>query len=113
MVGGKVNNGEKAWKAALRELKEETGAIPQTFWTVPSLNHFYNHSKDRIELIPAFAAELHPESDIKLNREHSDYQWIECNTAKNFIHWPEQYRLITLIHSILTTREILDDWKIF
>ncbi len=112
MVGGKVRRDEKAWQAALRELREETGATPRMFWTIPSLNHFYEHSTDQILLIPAFAAELQPRCEIRLDGEHTEFQWIEYPEVQHYIYWPEQQRLITLIHSILTKQEPLDDWKI-
>ncbi|HBQ58180.1 MAG TPA: NUDIX domain-containing protein, partial [Balneolaceae bacterium] len=41
MVGGKVQEGESRWEAGLRELKEETGLTPLKFWTIPSVNQFY------------------------------------------------------------------------
>ena len=41
MIGGKVDAGETAWQAALRELREETGLTPTRFWSLPSVNHFY------------------------------------------------------------------------
>jgi dATP pyrophosphohydrolase len=112
MVGGKIQQGETAWQCALRELREETGASPKTFWSVPSLNHFYDHKNDEIELIPAFAAELSRNHTIKLDAEHSSYQWIDYENIGNYVHWPEQMRLISVIHSILKSREPLDDWMI-
>lgn len=112
MVGGKVKEYEKAWEAALRELKEETAREPVTFWAVPSINHFYNPATDSVELIPAFAAELPADCQIKLNREHTAYQWVLNNEINRFINWPEQLRLLTLIHSILTSHKPIDDWNI-
>ena len=52
MIGGKVEQGEKYWEAALRELKEETGLIPSRFWTIPSINSFYEAKTDQIHQIP-------------------------------------------------------------
>lgn len=112
MVGGKVKSGETAWQAALRELKEETGNQPEMFWAVPSINHFYDPGSDKIALIPAFAARLKSDCTMILDDEHSEYQWIEAKKADHFIHWPEQLRLIKLIQTIITSQEILDDWKI-
>ncbi len=42
MIGGKAGPGEKAYEAARRELSEETGWKSQTFWTLPSVNQFYD-----------------------------------------------------------------------
>lgn len=101
-----------AWEAGLRELKEETSNVPNLFWVLPSLNHFYNHRSNNIELIPAFAARLEYDSEIVLNEEHTEYKWIKCSKMEQFVPWPEQRRLITLADSILSNQQILEDWKI-
>lgn len=112
MIGGKIEEGETAWKAGLRELKEETAAVPDLYWAMPSLNHFYNHRSDEIELIPAFAARLASHTEIILNEEHTEYKWVESREVDSFVVWPEQRRLITLANTILTSQKILEDWKI-
>lgn len=112
MIGGKIEDGERAWEAGLRELHEEISAFPNLYWTLPSINHFYNHRNDKIELIPAFAAELPYDERIILNEEHTEYKWIESKEVASFIAWPEQRRLIHTANSILTDQKILKDWKI-
>lgn len=111
MVGGKIQDSEKAWQAGLRELKEETSITPDVFWAIPSVNFFYNHREDRIEYIPTFAACVPAGSKIELDEEHTEYQWIESTEADNFVKWPEQRRLIQLTASILND-QILEDWII-
>lgn len=114
MVGGKVQEGETRWKAALRELKEETGLVPNTFWVIPSVNRFYEPKTDMIHAIPAFAAQLNPNADIRLDEEHTDYKWVKADEISRYIPWPEQRRLIKLIHTILTDNlyQILPEWLI-
>ncbi|MEX0593325.1 MAG: NUDIX domain-containing protein [Balneolaceae bacterium] len=112
MVGGKVRSDESYWQAALREMKEETGLQPQLFWSVPTLNHFYEPSSDQIHLIPAFAAEVHAEAVPVLDDEHSRYEWHEATEASNRVFWPEQKRLILTIDQILSTDQWLDSWNI-
>jgi dihydroneopterin triphosphate diphosphatase len=95
MVGGKIRGGERAWEAALRELKEETGRAPVHFWSVPSLNTFYEWQTDRINLIPVFAAELADDPD--LDDEHSGFIWVTLDAAEGLVLWPEQRRLLRLV----------------
>jgi dihydroneopterin triphosphate diphosphatase len=66
MIGGKVEEGEAYWQAALRELDEETGLVPLKFWTLPSINQFYEAKTDQILSIPAFAAEIAPDEHLNL-----------------------------------------------
>lgn len=112
MIGGKVREDETYWEAALRELKEETGLVPNLFWTIPSVNSFYEHNTDQIHQIPAFAAELKPDAQISLNQEHIEYEWAEIENAISFIRWPEQKRLLQLTHNIVNSNQILEDWLI-
>ena len=112
MVGGKVKEHEAYWQAGYRELTEEVGITPSLFWTVPSLNQFYEPESDQIMHIPAFAAELAAEAEIQLNEEHTGYEWVSLDTAKKRILWPEQLRLMNLISGIILERNILPDWII-
>ena len=114
MVGGKVKEGETSWKGALRELKEETGLIPAKFWTIPSINQFYEAKSDMVHSIPAFAAELDDNADIRLNEEHSEFKWVSIEGIEPYISWPEQRRLMKLTYDILTDQflEILPEWII-
>lgn len=112
MIGGKVERGESCWQAALRELKEETKLQPKSFWTIPSVNQFYEHTSDKILTIPAFAAEIHPEDPIELDDEHTSYRWIQSKEASTYIQWPEQIRLIELTNNLITSNKILNDWRV-
>lgn len=94
MVGGKIEDHEAAWEAALREVKEETGHTPTRFWTLPSVNAFYEWREDRINLIPAFAAAL-PDDPV-LDDEHDAFAWLTIREAADRLAWPEQQRLLRL-----------------
>lgn len=113
MIGGKVKTGEKAYNTALRELKEETQLHPVQLWTVPSVNHFYNPESDEILMIPAFAAEINCTDNIKLDDEHISFKWIPYDEISGYGLWPEQVKMISLIHQHLQTYvEPLKEWKI-
>lgn len=112
MIGGKANKEEKLYKTALRELKEETRLTPFLFWTIPSVNQFYDHQADTIYHIPAFGAQIKSNSTIKLNHEHSEYKWISEDEIDTYISWPEQRRLMKLLVTILTKNKILEEWII-
>ncbi|MFO7845544.1 MAG: NUDIX pyrophosphatase [Balneolaceae bacterium] len=112
MIGGKVEPGETYWEAALRELLEETALTPSKMWTIPSLNLFYEHSSDSILQIPAFAAEIDRGDAIRLDREHTEYSWVEHDEVSEYLYWPEQIRLIRLTNELIKNNKILKDWRV-
>ena len=99
MVGGKIEDGEAAWETGLRELREETGQAPDRFWSIPSMNAFYEWQNDRVNLIPAFAAEL--AGTPKLDAEHDAVAWLSVDAATDRLRWPEQRRLLALVDWML------------
>jgi dATP pyrophosphohydrolase len=99
MVGGKIEGDEAAWEAGLREVNEETGHTPTRFWTLPSLNAFYEWQADRINLIPAFAAAL--PADPVLDDEHDAFAWLPAQEAVDRLAWPEQQRLLRLADQLV------------
>lgn len=110
MVGGKIQGSEAAWQTALREVHEETSQHPQRLWTIPSVNAFYEWQKDRINLIPAFAAEL--AADPALNHEHDAFAWFTRDEALRHLAWPEQQRLLNLVDDLIRANAILPEWGI-
>lgn len=102
MVGGKINPGETAWQAALRELAEETGyavgAGLLAAWALPSVNTFYDWQRDAVSLTPAFAAEV--TGDPQLDAEHDAFEWLSADEAASRLGWPEQRRLLTLASTL-------------
>lgn len=110
MIGGKVGQKESSHNAAFRELKEETGLKPELFWVIPSVNSFYEAKTDQIHQIPAFAAQIGYKAVPALNEEHVAYKWVKLQDIKEYIVWPEQKRLIKLVHRIVTNHQILPQW---
>lgn len=112
MVGGKVQKDETYWQAARRELDEETSLPVIKFWSVPSLNHFYEAKTDAILFIPAFAAEVPPHAEPKLDDEHIAHEWMTREACEKVIVWPEQKRLLGIIEQIVISNQIADEWVI-
>jgi dATP pyrophosphohydrolase len=102
MVTGKIRKNEKAYKAALREIKEETGLKPERFWVVPNVNLFYSHEKNYISLLPVFAAEVKADSIIRLCKEHCDYKWFTPQEAKKNLAWVGQRKSVDIIYEYFT-----------
>lgn len=109
MIGGKIRADERAWEAAYRELVEETHLRPDPFWALPSVNVFYEWDADRINLTPAFAAEV--AADPVLDDEHIAFEWLSADDAVDRLVWPEQQRLLALTDRLLA-RPLPEAWII-
>ena len=90
------------WWAERSDPERRPGKTPVRFWTVPSVNSFYEWQADRVNLIPAFAAEVSGDvEDIALDDEHDAHAWLPLDDAADRLGWPEQERLLRLVHSLL------------
>lgn len=93
-VHGHVELGEHPVAGALRELKEETGAVPERLYNLSRAESIYLHRLDQIVGVPAFAARLHPDVIPSLSDEHDSWRWIPAEQAGAELAWPRAHRAI-------------------
>jgi dihydroneopterin triphosphate diphosphatase len=105
-VTGRVEAGEKAHGAALRELEEETGVRPRRFWVVPAVNSFYDPDRDIVNLVPLFAAQLDPVAPIRLSAEHSLFEWVQYGEARDRLVWPGQRSCLEIVRQYILGGEM-------
>lgn len=89
-ITGNIREGEKAWQAALRELKEETGIIPDRFYSAEFIEKFYEQNSEIIALSPAFVGFVNGDPEIKLSFEHRDFSWVTVDEAVEKVVFYEQ-----------------------
>ena len=97
MVNGKIKENEKAYETALREIKEETGLVPEKLWVVPKVDSFYSHENDNIMLLPVFAAKFEASSKVVISEEHTEFKWVNPIDAKKMLAWEGQRQAVDLI----------------
>jgi dATP pyrophosphohydrolase len=101
VVHGHIEPGESPVEAALRELREETGLVPDAFYNLSRVEAFYLHGSGEIALIPVFAAVVAPGAPVVLSAEHDDLRWLDLEAAGSTLAWPRERRSIADIGVLL------------
>jgi len=102
MVTGRIEENEKAYETAVREVKEETGLTPVRLWIAPNVNSFYSAERDAILFIPVFIVEVEGEASASVSSEHSELRWVTSQEAKEMLIWKGQRFSVDTICEYLT-----------
>jgi dihydroneopterin triphosphate diphosphatase len=97
MVSGTIEEGEKAYECARREMHEETGLRPKHFYQASYVNRFYLAYTDEVVLSPVFAAEVDASAQVRLSAEHTDFAWVSYEEALRRFAWPGQRKALAVI----------------
>jgi dATP pyrophosphohydrolase len=103
-VAGKINTGETAWQAALREIREETGLVPERFYTADICEQFYEAGLECISLVPVFVGFIDPMRVVVLDDEHSEYRWMTFSEAQAVVPAPGQRAMIEHVRQEFVAR---------
>jgi dATP pyrophosphohydrolase len=96
-VAGKVEKGESAVQAILREIKEETGNRPQYLYSADIVETFYDIQHNCLHVVPVFVAELDSKDQVVLSGEHSEFKWVTIDEAKELFSFTQQRLSVDLI----------------
>ncbi len=98
MVTGRIEPAEPAWQAGLREMEEETGLIPERFYSADAIESFYLPQTNEIVFAPAFVAFVSPDADVRLSpTEHDAYEWLPLEEALPKLAFQGQVRIMKAI----------------
>ena len=98
MVAGVVEDGESFAAAAARELREESGLVPEVPLRRLELVQRYPVAVDERDQYPAGVQEVELETYVAdapddweptLNEEHSAHRWCPVALAEELLFWPE------------------------
>jgi 8-oxo-dGTP pyrophosphatase MutT (NUDIX family) len=100
-IHGTIEAGETPVQASLRELREETGLVPEKFYNLSRTEAFYQHRTDELVLIPVFAAFVAPTATVTVSAEHDRAEWLPARAAAQRFAWPRERRAVDDILSIV------------
>lgn len=101
-VYGKIDSREKPEKAAMRELREETGLKPESLYNV-TVSSFYLHANNTIQMCLTFAAFVAADADVELSEEHQRFEWLTLERACERFTWPREAHALRDAHHLLRT----------
>lgn len=102
-VHGEIAAGELPHDTARREVTEETGLEPMAWYNLSRVDAFYQHDRDRVALIPVFAAMVAGGVDPILSVEHDAWVWQAPAIAMRRCTWPRFARTIADATRLLGT----------
>lgn len=100
-VHGTIEPGETPVQASLREMREETGLVPQSLYNLSRTEAFYQHRTDEVALIPVFAAFVAANAEPRVSTEHDRAEWLTPAVAAKRFAWPRERRALDDILSIV------------
>ena len=109
-VAGKIEPGETAVEAAVRELKEETGLTPTTMFVADHVSKFYEAYADRINLVPVFGIGV-DDSNVILSKEHSKFEWCSFDKALKKLVWSGQKQGLSKVYNMLNSTDDRIKWS--
>jgi len=91
-VTGKRRVRETMFRAAVREVREETGFTARRWWALETTTVYPDVERDAIVVVPLFAAEVDARARVALSREHDAARWVRRRDAERRVLWESQRR---------------------
>lgn len=104
-IAGAIEDGEKAWEAALREVWEETGLKCSRLYSADICEQFYEADRDAISMLPVFVGFVEANSTVIINHEHSEFRWVSFGVALNMVPFAGQRHVLRHVETEFVKRD--------
>ena len=100
-IRGGIEAGENGVRAALREMREESGLVPVEFYRLGSVESFYIPADDAIWHAAAFCAVVNDSAEPTLNDEHDAARWVPADQTDEAFMWSSERPLLDEIKRVI------------
>lgn len=107
-IGGGIEEGEKAWEAAYREVEEETGITNVSLYSANTFDRIYSIEGNYIYIAPVFVGFVPEDQEVVLNEEHSDFRWLSFEDAMGIVSLPGNEEVLSFIEKHFVKKEAPD-----
>ncbi|SLN27511.1 8-oxo-dGTP diphosphatase [Roseovarius albus] len=104
-IAGSIEEGETAWQAAVRELREETGLEAQALYSADICEQFYETDRNAITMAPVFVAFIDEGDAVVLNQEHSESRWVPFDKARDMVPFAGHRNVLRHVEEEFIVRE--------
>ena len=106
-IHGKVEPGEALERAALRELREEAGLVPERLLSI-TMHPFYLVPRRTVQLAAVFAAIVANDAKVVRSAEHARHAWLTPSQARRRFTWPHERRALDDARGLIATPAVWD-----
>lgn len=96
-----ISQGETAVTASRRDLHERTGLTPVRLFTADYIGQFYDHVSDTVVLAPTLAAQVDPNTRVRLSSDFVDYAWCDLEETTSRLIWSAQRWAVRHIYDVI------------
>jgi dATP pyrophosphohydrolase len=104
-IAGGIEDGEKAWETALREVREETGLICDRLYSADICEQFYEADRNTISMLPVFVGFVDAMAPVIINDEHSEFRWVSLEAALEMVPFSGQRHVLKHVQAEFVKRE--------
>lgn len=98
-ITGHVEQGEKLLDTLAREIEEETG-ISDLSYIIDLRVPFRYVQKDKEVEEHAFGVQVDTK-EIRLSKEHTEYEWLDYEEAAGRLHWEEHRTSLRVLNDMI------------
>lgn len=106
VITGTIEIGEGSRAGAFRELHEETGLVPIGYHPFSEPAVFYFALRDLIVISPVFAVEISDDACVVLSDEHSEFRWLDCESAVGLLEFKTHREWVIAIEELWRTNRL-------